>query len=601
MLRPDRHTFHIPVLGLGYSVDTPVKVARFGIDSVMSIIQDELLEKMREFHCRKYEMNFESITRSVEDFRAKRVTAYLDMIQTIVDSQMKKLRTLSFSPGSEIVKYFELLPEESALKKLYVRMKTLQQGDSEKQYMQEVLRSGIVPGSIDVNIMSKLDNLGYDDNDNRLSPEFSDAVAALRGFAKSKLRSAIVFSAGYNPRLYSYAETIEEFYPDENSQLRKKIILKVSDYRSALVQGKIFAKKGLWVSEFRIESGLNCGGHAFATDGLLMGPILEEFKMKREELSEELFQLCNQANRSKGRNIFFSKPELRISAQGGIGTAQEHRFLLNRYDIHSAGWGSPFLLVPEATNTDAATLNLLATARKEDYYLSNCSPLGIPLNNVRNTSAEKQIVARVEAGRPGSPCYQHYLASDTEFGERPICTASREYQHKKIGQLKERGLSAEEYQKEFSKITAKDCLCEGLVASAYVVNELPLSHKLSSISICPGPNLAYFSGVFTLTEMVDHIYGRKNILNAVPRSNMFVNELRMYIDYFKENLLADMEGTDTKKIKYASTFVANLLSGISYYRNIIDQMTEESAAYRERMKEELNDIEGWLKKTGQAV
>ena len=31
------HTFHIPVLGLGYSVDTPLKVARYGISSVVSI------------------------------------------------------------------------------------------------------------------------------------------------------------------------------------------------------------------------------------------------------------------------------------------------------------------------------------------------------------------------------------------------------------------------------------------------------------------------------------------------------------------------------------------------------------------------------------
>ena len=33
----DLHSFHIPVLGLGYSIDTPVKVARFGISSVISI------------------------------------------------------------------------------------------------------------------------------------------------------------------------------------------------------------------------------------------------------------------------------------------------------------------------------------------------------------------------------------------------------------------------------------------------------------------------------------------------------------------------------------------------------------------------------------
>ena len=31
------HTFHIPVMGLAYTVDSPVKVARFGISSVISI------------------------------------------------------------------------------------------------------------------------------------------------------------------------------------------------------------------------------------------------------------------------------------------------------------------------------------------------------------------------------------------------------------------------------------------------------------------------------------------------------------------------------------------------------------------------------------
>ena len=41
-----------------------------------------------------------------------------------------------------------------------------------------------------------------------------------------------------------------------NGKLAKTIILKVSDYRSALTQGKILAKKGVWISEFRIESGL---------------------------------------------------------------------------------------------------------------------------------------------------------------------------------------------------------------------------------------------------------------------------------------------------------------------------------------------------------
>ncbi len=42
------HTFHIPVLGLAFSIDTPVRVARFGITSVISIVDDMLIEHMRK-------------------------------------------------------------------------------------------------------------------------------------------------------------------------------------------------------------------------------------------------------------------------------------------------------------------------------------------------------------------------------------------------------------------------------------------------------------------------------------------------------------------------------------------------------------------------
>ena len=52
------HTFHIPVLGLAYSVDTPIKVARYGISSVVSIVDDILIERMREFYVRKSDEEF---------------------------------------------------------------------------------------------------------------------------------------------------------------------------------------------------------------------------------------------------------------------------------------------------------------------------------------------------------------------------------------------------------------------------------------------------------------------------------------------------------------------------------------------------------------
>src|SRR5690554_7915236 len=110
-----------------------------------------------------------------------------------------------------------------------------------------------------------------------------------------------------NPKLYSYCDQFEDFFPTDNSLPKKKVILKVSDYRSALIQGKYLAKKGIWVSEFRIESGLNCGGHVFATQGLLMGPILQEFNEKKQDLQESMFELYNPALLAKGQSGF-SKP-----------------------------------------------------------------------------------------------------------------------------------------------------------------------------------------------------------------------------------------------------------------------------------------------------
>lgn len=314
------HKFHIPVMGIGFTIDTPIKVARFGISSVISIVEDELIEQMRQFHCLQIAEEYVPIKTGEEDFRARRITAYLNLVHRIVQRQTERLRQLRFEPGTEIVKYFELLPDDSPVKKIFTAMMEMEEGNA-KQSLQKQLRTLIVAGSIDVNIMSKLDKVNYAKNGEPLPTEYSDGHAALRGFAQSELNASVIFSAGFNPRLYAYIETFSDFLPDIDGVLKKKIILKVSDYRSAITQGKLLAKKRLWVSEFRIESGLNCGGHAFATDGLLLGPILEEFKNNRSALVTELMEICNHALAAKGIKTFTSPPEIRVTVQGGIGTA----------------------------------------------------------------------------------------------------------------------------------------------------------------------------------------------------------------------------------------------------------------------------------------
>jgi hypothetical protein len=583
------HTFHIPVLGLAYSVDTPVKIARYGISSVVSIVDDKLVERMRQFYIEKRHETFVPIDPKEVDSRSKRITAYLNLIKKIVDEQFEDLKKQAFEKGSDIVRYFELLPNSSPLKSKYQQMLS-KQDSIVKSALQQELRNEMQKGEIQVNIMAKVDRMNPDTNGEQLS----DSLTALKGFAESEVNSAVVLSAGMNPRLYSYLENFADFLPDHQGNFKKTIILKVSDFRSALIQAKFLAKKGLWVSEFRIESGLNCGGHAFATEGYLLGPILEEFKSKKQEMIDELHEMYSKAVLEKGIQPS-DAPVMKISVQGGIGTADENEFLLKHYQLDATGWGSPFLLVPEATNVDEETLELLSTAKKDDFYISSSSPLGIPFNNFRKSTSEKQRMERIEKGRPGSPCTKKFLSTNTEFTEQPICTASREYQNLKIKQLEAEGLSPEEFQAKFNEITEKICLCEGLAAPAYLKNGIIKPKESTAVAICPGPNIAYFSGKFSLDEMVNHIYGKLNLLNDNDRPNLFVNELNLYVEYLKKDINKHLQDMSDKKAKYVSKFKEQLQVGIDYYKQLVPKITNQTEIYRKKMLKELQEIEEQLK------
>ncbi len=92
----------------------------------------------------------------------------------------------------------------------------------------------------------------------------------------------------------------------------------------------------------------------------------------------------------KNRIIPKEQLPIKITAQGGVGTAEEHEFLIDNYDVDSVGWGSPFLLVPEATSVDKNTLNKLAEAQEDDLYLSHISPLGVPFNNLKGNTMQRK-------------------------------------------------------------------------------------------------------------------------------------------------------------------------------------------------------------------
>lgn len=581
------HTFHIPVMGIGYTIDTPIKVAHLGISSTISLVDDILIERMRAYYSGKYNFEYETIPSSDKDHRAKRITAYLNLVNKIVKVKFENLKSLKYEKGSELRKYFDILPNGSPLKK---KLFNVINNDLEKEEFREWLDKNLITGSVDVNIMTKLDRETYY-NDEKLPVEFNDAHAALRGYANSDLESSIVLSAGMNPRLYGYMENFNDFYPDETGRIKKKIILKISDYRSALIQGKFLAKKGLWISEYRVESGLNCGGHAFATDGNLIGPILDVLKKNREELLQMMHKLFIQALKDKNRYYSEECPEVLFTVQGGVGTAEEHNFLLGHYKLDSVGWGTPFLLVPEVTNVDAGTLKLLAGAKEVDLYLSNISPLGIPFNSLKNNTMDIDKNALIEIGNPGSNCTKKFGSLNSEFTEKPICTGSRQYQYLKIKELNAKDLPEKEYNEEYNKIVEKACICVGLGTSALMVNNIQNGTDEKGVSICPGPNMAYFSEVVSLKKMIDHIYARLDLIKRKDRPNIFIKEIGLYMDYFKKMIETFPANLSEMQNKQLQSFRKNINEGIIYYKELFSELKSDFTEIKEKMISELEEFE----------
>lgn len=578
------HTFHIPVMGTAFTAETPLRVAKYGIDSVIALADDVLLERLRKIYSDENDITYLAIKNNTKDYRSNRITAYLDMVNDLVSEKFDEFITSTSSKFEEVKRYFEMLPDGSSIKDDFheIISKSFTFED-----LSDWLKENLSFGSIDVNIMTKVDKTNYF-NKEELPSEYNDAHAALRGFAKSNLESSVIFSAGMNPRLYGYITQFEDFFPDENGYIKKKIVLKVSDFRSAVIQGKFLAKKGLWISEYRIESGLNCGGHAFATDGYLMGPILAEFKDRRQELIDETFEVCKGALENEGRIVPKSLP-IKVTAQGGVATSEEHNFLINEYNLDSVGWGTPFLLVPEVTTVDTTTRKQLQEAKEKDLYLSSVSPLGVPFNNLRDSSKDVEKEQKIADGKPGSPCPRKFLALSNEYGTEGVCTASRLYQKNKI---EEQGISVD--------ITEKSCLCMGLAATA-VINYGIENRESKAVSICPGPNMAYFNKELSLKDMSYHIYHDDNGIVREDRPNMFINELNMYLNYLSKKIEEHKLDWTKRSYRYLNTFYENMNNGISYYNKMFNSIGSTFSGVKDNANKSLNKAMESMKRMGQEI
>jgi len=313
-----------------------------------------------------------------------------------------------------------------------------------------------------------------------------------------------------------------------------------------------------------------------------MGPILEEFSNNRDTLQTELFDIYAKALEAKNFVIPANAPEMILTAQGGFGTAEEHNYLIDKYKLDSIGWGSPFLLVPEAISIDKETVDLLANADESDFYLSDISPVGVLFNSVKGNSMDKVKEERTKAGKPGAPCTKKFLLLNVDAEGKLICTGSRKYQKLKIEELDAKGLSEEDYNHEFFQITNKACICNGLGTAALKSHGLDIKKEGEGITVCPGPNLAYFTKESSLQEMVDHIYGRTNLIKNPNRPNLFVKELDMYLDYLERQFNELCVPPNNKILNGWNEYIKNLSSAIDYYENMFttDQVWSNDTKFK---------------------
>jgi hypothetical protein len=120
---------------------------------------------------------------------------------------------------------------------------------------------------------------------------------------------------------------------------------------------------------------------------MLLGPIMEEFKQKKNDLIQSAHTLMVAALGTE-RKTWVTKPlDMKITVQGGVGTSKNMIFCF-KLPCRQCRVGISFLLVPEATSVDTETPKPACTIKTTGFYLSNISPLGVPFNTVRGTSNE---------------------------------------------------------------------------------------------------------------------------------------------------------------------------------------------------------------------
>jgi hypothetical protein len=80
--------------------------------------------------------------------------------------------------------------------------------------------------------------------------------------------------------------------------------------------------------------------------------------------------------------------------------------------------------------------------------------------------------------------------------------------------------------------------------------------------------MAYFDKEVSLAEMLKHIYGNAIVMTDANRPNLFIKELKMYIDYLMKEISESTADLTAGQIKKWNAFKNNMLEGIGFYENL---------------------------------
>jgi hypothetical protein len=107
-------------MGTAFTADSALKVAHYGINTVIALADDVLLERLREYYSRLNNLSYSEIKNNTKDYRADRITAYLNMVNNITSAKFEEFTNTTKDKFVEVKKYFAMLPDSSSVKKILI-------------------------------------------------------------------------------------------------------------------------------------------------------------------------------------------------------------------------------------------------------------------------------------------------------------------------------------------------------------------------------------------------------------------------------------------------------------------------------------------------